>query len=180
MIEHVYMQAKSLQNTEGVYFVQLFRTALDLHQQDREFCKAVRTFSRGLIPKWVPFLLASPEEQVRRSTDDFLVCELGKIDVGATSDRDVTLDDQVSIKQMIKQIGLMCLLYLRDHHVRRRAQMSREIADKFLKVIEGCAATAVATTPDTQTELDVEFLTLQEGRSFSLQFYPVSSTKRLT
>ncbi|EXK37593.1 hypothetical protein FOXG_09439 [Fusarium oxysporum f. sp. lycopersici 4287] len=162
MIEHVYMQAKSLQNTEGVYFVQLFRTALDLHQQDREFCKAVRTFSRGLIPKWVPFLLASPEEQVRRSTDDFLVCELGKIDVGATSDRDVTLDDQVSIKQMIKQIGLMCLLYLRDHHVRRRAQMSREIADKFLKVIEGCAATAVATTPDTQTELDVEFLTLQE------------------
>ncbi|EWZ34942.1 hypothetical protein FOZG_12739 [Fusarium oxysporum Fo47] len=162
MIEHVYMQAKSLQNTEGVYFVQLFRTALDLHQQDREFCKAVRTFSRGLIPKWVPFLLASPEEQVRRSTDDFLVCELGKIDVGATSDRDVALDDQVSIKQMIKQIGLMCLLYLRDHHVRRRAQMSREIADKFLKVIEGCAATAVATTPDTQTELDVEFLTLQE------------------
>ncbi|KAL5613580.1 hypothetical protein FOVSG1_002643 [Fusarium oxysporum f. sp. vasinfectum] len=162
MIEHVYMQAKSLQNTEGVYFVQLFRTALDLHQQDREFCKAVRTFSRGLIPKWVPFLLASPEEQVRRSTDDFLVCELGKIDVGATSDRDVTLDDQVSIKQMIKQIGLMCLLYLRDHHVRRRAQMSREIADKFLKVIEGCAATAVATTADTQTELDVEFLTLQE------------------
>ncbi|KAL7763384.1 hypothetical protein ACKLNR_006742 [Fusarium oxysporum f. sp. zingiberi] len=162
MIEHVYMQAKSLQNTEGVYFVQLFRTALDLHQQDREFCKAVRTFSRGLIPKWVPFLLASPEEQVRRSTDDFLVCELGKIDVGATSDRDVTLDDQVSIKQMIKQIGLMCLLYLRDHHVRRRAQMSREIADKFLKVIEGCAAMAVATTADTQTELDVEFLTLQE------------------
>ncbi|ENH73136.1 Ubiquitin carboxyl-terminal hydrolase 34 [Fusarium oxysporum f. sp. cubense race 1] len=162
MIEHVYMQAKSLQNTEGVYFVQLFRTALDLHQQDREFCKAVRTFSRGLIPKWVPFLLASPEEQVRRGTDDFLVCELGKIDVGATSDRDVTLDDQVSIKQMIKQIGLMCLLYLRDHHVRRRAQMSREIADKFLKVIEGCAATAVATTADTQTELDVEFLTLQE------------------
>ncbi|KAG7410771.1 Ubiquitin carboxyl-terminal hydrolase 34 [Fusarium oxysporum f. sp. rapae] len=162
MIEHVSMQAKSLQNTEGVYFVQLFRTALDLHQQDREFCKAVRTFSRDLIPKWVPFLLASPEEQVRRSTEDFLVCELGKIDVGATSDRDVTLDGQVSIRQMIKQIGLICLQYLRDHHVRRRAQMSREIADKFLKVIEGCAATAVATTADTQTELDVEFLTLQE------------------
>ncbi|KAF5561945.1 hypothetical protein FNAPI_3407 [Fusarium napiforme] len=161
MIEHVYMQAKSLQNTEGVYFVQLFRTALDLRQQDREFCKAIRTFSRDLIPRWVPFLLASPEEQVRRSTHDFLVCELGKIDADATSDHDVTVDDQVSIRQMMKQTGVICLQYLRDHHVRRRAQMSREIADKFLKVIEGCAAT-VATTEDTQTELDVELLTLQD------------------
>ncbi|KAF5579523.1 hypothetical protein FPCIR_11057 [Fusarium pseudocircinatum] len=161
MIEHVSMQAKSLQNTEGVYFVQLFRTALDLRQQDREFCKAVRTFSRDLIPRWVPFLLASPEEQVRRSTHDFLVCELGKIDADATSDHDVTVDDQVSIRQMMKQIGVICLQYLRDHHVRRRAQMSREIADKFLKVIEGCAAT-VATTGDTQPELDVELLTLQD------------------
>ncbi|KAF5652390.1 hypothetical protein F25303_3310 [Fusarium sp. NRRL 25303] len=161
MIEHVSMQARSLQNTEGMYFVQFFRTALDLRQQDREFCRAVRTFSRDLIPKWVPFLLASPEEQVRRSTHDFLVCELGKIDAGATSDRDVTADDQVSIRQMTKQIGLICLQYLRDHHVRRRAQMSREIADKFLKVIEGCAAT-MATTTDTQPDLDVEFLTLQD------------------
>ncbi|KAF5568972.1 ubiquitin carboxyl-terminal hydrolase 34 [Fusarium phyllophilum] len=161
MIEHVSMQAKSLQNTEGVYFVQLFRTALDLRQQDREFCKAVRTFSRDLIPRWVPFLLASPEEQVRRSTHDFLVCELGKIDADATSDRDVTVDDQVSIRQMMKQIGVICLQYLRDHHVSRRAQMSREIADKFLKVIEGCAA-MVTTTADTQPELDVELLTLQE------------------
>ncbi|KAG5753866.1 hypothetical protein H9Q70_003503 [Fusarium xylarioides] len=161
MIEHVSMQAKSLQNTEGVYFVQLFRTALDLRQQDREFCKAVRTFSRDLIPRWVPFLLASPEEQVRRSTHDFLVCELGKIDADATSDRDATVDDQVSIRQMMKQIGVICLQYLRDHHVRRRAQMSREIADKFLKVIEGCAATET-TTADTQPELDVELLTLQE------------------
>ncbi|KAF4442789.1 hypothetical protein FACUT_1811 [Fusarium acutatum] len=161
MIEHVSMQAKSLQNTEGVYFVQLFRTALDLRRQDREFCKAVRTFSRDLIPRWVPFLLASPEEQVRRSTHDFLACELGKIDADAISDRDVTVDDQVSIGQMMKQIGVICLQYLRDHHVRRRAQMSREIADNFLKVIEGCAAT-VATTADTQPELDVELLTLQD------------------
>ncbi|KAF5643612.1 DFFRY protein [Fusarium sp. NRRL 52700] len=161
MIEHVSMQAKSLQNTEGVYFVQFFRTALGLRRQDREFCKAVRTFSRDLIPNWVPFLLASPEEQVRRSTHGFLVCELGKIDAGATSDRDVTVDDQAPIRQMMKQTGLICLQYLRDHHVRRRAQMSREIADKFLQVIEGCAAT-VATTADTQPELDVEFLTLQD------------------
>ncbi|KAF5594822.1 ubiquitin carboxyl-terminal hydrolase 34 [Fusarium subglutinans] len=161
MIEHVSMQAKSLQNTEGVYFVQLFRTALDLRQQDREFCKEVQTFSRDLIPRWVPFLLASPEEQVRRSTHDFLVCELGKIDADATSDRDVTVDDQVSIRQMMKQIGVICLQYLRDHHVRRRAQISREIADKFLKVIEGCAAT-VTTTADIQPELDVELLSLQD------------------
>ncbi|KAF5609704.1 hypothetical protein FPANT_70 [Fusarium pseudoanthophilum] len=161
MIEHVSMQAKSLQNTEGVYFVQLFRTALDLRQRDREFCKAIRTFSRDLVPRWVPFLLASPEEQVRRSTHDFLVCELGKIDADATSDHDVTVDDQVSIRHMMKQIGVICLQYLRDHHVRRRAQLSREIADKFLKVIEGCAAT-VATTGDTQPELDVELLTLHD------------------
>ncbi|KAF5245444.1 hypothetical protein FANTH_7352 [Fusarium anthophilum] len=161
MIEHVSMQAKSLQNTEGVYFVQLFRTALDLRQQDREFCKEVQTFSRDLIPRWVPFLLASPEEQVRRSTHDFLVCELGKIDADATSDRDVTVDDKVSIRQMMKQIGVICLQYLRDHHVRRRAQISREIADKFLKVIERCAAT-VATTADIQPELDVELFTLQD------------------
>ncbi|KAF9765198.1 hypothetical protein IL306_002571 [Fusarium sp. DS 682] len=168
MVEHVSAQAKSLQNSEGLHFVRLFMVALDLPQQDKELCKAVRMFSRDLVPKWVPFLLASLEEPVRRATDDFLRCELGKIDVGAgtlSSETDITLNDRDQIKQMMKQVGLMCLEYLRDHHVRRRAQISRDVADKFLTVIEGCAAAAVATTADAQSELDMEFLALQDGKS---------------
>ncbi|KAF4343618.1 hypothetical protein FBEOM_2417 [Fusarium beomiforme] len=169
LVEHVSVQAKSLQNSEGLPFIRLFRVALDLPQKDKEFCKEVRIFSRDLIPKWVPFLLASPEEHVRRATDDFLRYELGQIDAGAgtlSSESDTTLNDRAQVKQMMKRVGIMCLEYLRDHHVRRRAQISRGVADKFLAMIEGCAAVFVGTTADAQSGLDLEFLALQNGKSF--------------
>ncbi|KAF4967814.1 hypothetical protein FSARC_4706 [Fusarium sarcochroum] len=163
MVHHIFLQTKSLQNTEGVYFLRFFATALNLKQQDKEFTKSVRSFSLDRVPKWVPFLVAYPDQIVRTNTELFLDRQLLEVLAETTpSDGDGSWSDHEDIKQTVKQIGLACLEYLQEHHVRKRAYLSRDIADKFLGLIAQCAE-AVDMDPDTQSELDTEFLAMQDA-----------------
>ncbi|KAF4441245.1 hypothetical protein F53441_12094 [Fusarium austroafricanum] len=164
MVQHIFLQANSLQNTEGLYFIRFFATALNLKQQDEGFSNAIRLFSLDLVPKWVPYLLRCPELTVRTNTETFLNRTLlDVLDEATPVDGDDALRDRDNIKQTTKRVGLVCLEYLRDVHVRKRVLMSREIANKFLHVIRQCAAAAVNTASDTQSELDSDFLALQDG-----------------
>ncbi|KIL84780.1 hypothetical protein FAVG1_12008 [Fusarium avenaceum] len=166
IVGHIFIQAKSLQNTEGVYFLRFFKTALNLKQQDTEFASAVRSYALERVPTWVPYLLASQDRIVRTSTESFLIRTL--FDVVAESapndddsDDDNTWGDRDIIKQTTKHVGIACLKYLREQHVRKRNQVIREVANRFLKVIGQCVD-VVNSDPSTQTELDLEFLALQD------------------
>ncbi|KAF4990869.1 hypothetical protein FDECE_14224 [Fusarium decemcellulare] len=160
MVHHVHLQAKSLQNTEGVFFVRFFKTALNLKRSEEGFASTVRSLSLRLVPKWVPYLLAYPEHSVRVTTEDFLERELFQFLPEDNSQVENDQDDQDDIKQTTKQVGLMCLAYLQEHYVRRRAHLSRDIAGLFLQVVGQCAR-AVDADPETQSELDTEFLAMQ-------------------
>ncbi|KAJ4264812.1 hypothetical protein NW762_005055 [Fusarium torreyae] len=162
MIHHIFLQTRSLQNTEGVYFLRFFATALNLKQQDKDFAESIRSYSLDRVPKWVPILLASPDQIVRTNTEIFLDRQL--LDAPAetmSNDGDGSWRDQEDIKQTVKQVGLACLEYLQEHHVRKRAHLSRDIADKFLSLIGQCAD-AVDMDSDTQSELDTDFLVMQD------------------
>ncbi|KAM5345480.1 hypothetical protein ACJ41O_011342 [Fusarium nematophilum] len=160
MVQHVYLQAKSLQNTEGVYFVRFFKTALNLKRPEQDFARAVRSFSLQLVPKWVPYLLAYPDHSARASAEDFLERELFQSAIEDNPDDERSQDEQEDMKQAVKQVGLMCLAYLQEHYVRRRTHLNREIATMFLRVVSQCAG-VVDTDPETQGELDREFLAMQ-------------------
>ncbi|KAM5382676.1 hypothetical protein ACJZ2D_002466 [Fusarium nematophilum] len=162
MVQHVYLQAKSLQNTEGVYFVRFFKTALNLKRPEQDFARAVRSFSLQLVPKWVPYLLAYPDHSARASAEDFLERELFQSAIEDNPDDERSQDEQEDMKQAVKQVGLMCLAYLQEHYVRRRTHLNREIATMFLRVVSQCAG-VVDTDPETQGELDREFLAMQHA-----------------
>jgi ubiquitin carboxyl-terminal hydrolase 34 len=175
IVDHIFMQAKSLQNTEGVYFLKFFKTALNLKQQETEFAGAVRSYALERVPNWVPYLLASQDRVVRASTETFLIRTLFDVVTESTpndddSDDDNTWGDRDIIKQTTKHIGVACLKYLREQHVRKRNQVVREVANRFLKVIGQCVD-ALNSDPSTQTELDLEFLTLQDGKWNPLYYY---------
>ncbi|WZH42653.1 uncharacterized protein QYS62_003649 [Fusarium acuminatum] len=166
IVGHIFIQAKSLQNTEGVYFLRFFKTALNLKQQDTEFAGAVRSYALERVPTWVPYLLASQDRIVRTSTESFLIRALFDVATESApneddSDDDNTWGDRDIIKQTTKQVGIACLKYLREQHVRKRNQVIREVANRFLKVIGQCVD-VLNSDPSTQTELDLEFLALQD------------------
>ncbi|KAF5661658.1 hypothetical protein FHETE_8306 [Fusarium heterosporum] len=165
MIDHISLQAKSLQNTEGVYFVRFFLVALNLKQQDDRFTDTVRSHALNRVPDWVPYLLASQDRVVRANTETFLVRALFDI-VAETTPNDEgdgggSWVDRDMIKQTTKHVGIACLKYLREQHVSKLTQVNREVANLFLKMVGQCAE-AVNTDPNTQTELDLEFLEMQD------------------
>jgi ubiquitin carboxyl-terminal hydrolase 34 len=164
IVQHISTQVRSLQNTEGVYFVRFFRTAVSLEKEDEGFAVAVRSYSLGQVSQWVPLLLAWPDQQVRRVTKDFLDSVLFDVLKGYGPAIGVnTRHNNDGIKETTRQVGIMCLEYLKDHHVRRRTSVNREVATGFLEVIERCGV-AVDMESNEPNDADKRFHRLHDGK----------------
>ncbi|KAJ4021650.1 hypothetical protein NW752_004658 [Fusarium irregulare] len=162
IVQHISTQARSLQNTEGVYFVRFFKAAVNLEKEDEGFSGVVRSYSLGQVSQWVPLLLAWPDQQVRRATKDFLDSALFDVLEGTGPAIDMsTRDNNDGIQETTRQVGIMCLEYLKDHHVRRRTSVNREVATGFLEVIERCGA-AVDMGSNEASDADKRFHRLHD------------------
>ncbi|KAK7414389.1 hypothetical protein QQX98_006754 [Neonectria punicea] len=160
MAQHIFLQAKSLQNTEGSLFLNFFKTALNLKRQDEALTETVRSFSLKLVPKWGPHLLVYQDMTTRSSTEDFFERELFQFVLPGSPGREMNQARRDAVVQTTKQLGLMCLVYMQENHVRRRAPLRRDVASVFLQVIARCA-TIIDSDPETQDEVDTDFLSLQ-------------------
>ncbi|KAI5459968.1 hypothetical protein BGZ63DRAFT_262203 [Mariannaea sp. PMI_226] len=162
MVHHIFLQAKSLQNSEGLYFVNFFKAALHLQRTETTFRTTVRAFSLKLVPKWAPWLLANIDGSTRAVTEDFLTRELFQNYITADTKDEEIFDPERRIEatQITKQVGIACLLYLQENHVRRRLQLRRAVANDFMQVLSQCVK-VINSDPETQDSEDVEFLMLQ-------------------
>ncbi|KAH8686753.1 hypothetical protein BGZ61DRAFT_45221 [Ilyonectria robusta] len=160
MVHHIFLQAKSLQNTEGTLFLEFFKTALNLKRSEEAFVATVRADSLKLVPKWGPYLLVYPDATTRSNTEDFFDRELFQFVAHSGSLQEIGLERKEAMIQAIKQLGLMCLAYLQENHVRRRIHLRRDVASIFLQVIGQCSM-VIDPDPETQEEADADFLSLQ-------------------
>ncbi|KAH7160030.1 hypothetical protein B0J13DRAFT_119407 [Dactylonectria estremocensis] len=160
MVHHIFLQAKSLQNAEGSLFLAFFKAALNLVRSDEAFVTTVRGYSLKLVPKWGPHLLVYPDIATRGSAEDFFDRELFQFVVRNGPLREAPPEWKEAIIQAIKQLGIMCLVYLQENHVRRRIHLRRDVASIFLQVIGRCSI-VIDSDPDTQEEADMDFLSLQ-------------------
>ncbi|RGP70724.1 hypothetical protein FSPOR_3743 [Fusarium sporotrichioides] len=162
IVQHMFTQVRSLQNNEGVFFVRFFMVAVNLQREDEEFARVVRSSSLEQVPEWVPFLLAWPDQHVRAATKEFLGGALfDNLKGRSPVNSDGTFYDRDAIEEAVKQVGIACLEYLKDHHVRRRTNVGREIATEFLDVIEQCSA-VVDVDSSEQSDIDKRFRGLQD------------------
>ncbi|KAM0377039.1 hypothetical protein HYE67_003686 [Fusarium culmorum] len=162
IVQHMLAQARSLQNNEGVFFVRFFMVAANLQREDEEFARAVRSHSLGQVSEWVPFLLAWSDQHMRSTTKGFLSSTLfDNLKDHSPANSESTCCDRDAIEEAAKQVGIACLEYLKDHHVRRRANVGREIATDFLDVIEQCGA-VVNVGSNEQSDTDKRFCKLQD------------------
>ncbi|KAH6965506.1 hypothetical protein EDB82DRAFT_300975 [Fusarium venenatum] len=162
IVQHMFTQVRSLQNNEGVFFVRFYMVAVKLQREDEELARAVRACSLEQVPEWVPFLLAWPDQRVRATTKEFLDNALfDNLKDRSPVDGEITRYDRDAIEETAKQVGIACLEYLKDHHVRRRTNVGREIATEFLDVIEQCSA-VVDMDSSEQSNIDKRFRKLQD------------------
>ncbi|RFU76361.1 hypothetical protein TARUN_5887 [Trichoderma arundinaceum] len=158
LIRHIAAQAKSLQHTEGIAFLEFFGAALSLKRPDVETARAIETCSLETLPDWVPHLLVYGDGGVRYDTERFLEGEL----FSPAADNDGQGATRPERRDVIQRLGMACLLYLRDTHVRRRTQIGRDTATAIMQVVNKCSS-YYDGDPDPSDDRGTEFRNLQIG-----------------
>lgn len=165
IVRFIAAQAQSLQNTEPVAFLEFFSASLNLKRPDGDMVRTIETCSLETLPDWVPHLLACGDGGIRYDTVRFLEAEL--FDRMPNTD-DVDEDDTAMFerrersKEVIRRLGMACVFYLRDTHVRQRAQIGRDTAAIIVQVAAKCTP-YFSDEPGVDDERSIEFSNLQLG-----------------
>lgn len=117
-----------------------------------------RTFLKFLleqIPTWAPALLANYDAHVRTDTEEYLLSILFQDlpEIGDDVPADVEKGHDVMIAA-IRSLGMACLKYLHEEHVRTRAAAVKAQVASILGVIE---STKQFFDESSEDELDVAF-----------------------
>ncbi|KAL7930517.1 hypothetical protein V8C35DRAFT_312875 [Trichoderma chlorosporum] len=145
LMRHIAAQAPNLQSTEGLAFLEHFQKSLHLKRTDGSMAQSTAACGLETLPDWVPHLLEFPDSELRYQTEHFLDTELFSFPPSTSRGvgEDATMedeDDRDDIRDVIQRLGLSCLLYLRDAHIRRRVLIGRDTASAVVRVIDQCSA----------------------------------------
>lgn len=165
IVRFIAAQARSLQNTEPVAFLDFFSAALNLKRPEGDVVRAIERCSLETLPGWVPHLLACGDGGVRYDTVRFLDVELFD---QASSTYDV-YEDEVSmlerremLRELVRTLGSACVSYLRDMHIRQRNQIGRDTALVMVQVTSKCTP-YFSDEPGVEDEGSIAFNNLQIG-----------------
>ncbi|KAM0514975.1 hypothetical protein ACHAPE_006297 [Trichoderma viride] len=163
IVRFIAAQARSLQNTEPVAFLDFFSAALNLKRPEGDVVRAIEHCSLETLPDWVPHLLACGDGGVRYDTVRFLDVELFD---QASSTYDV-YEDEVSmlerremLRELVRRLGNACVSYLRDMHARQRNQIGRDTALVMVQVTSKCTP-YFSDEPGVEDEGSITFNNLQ-------------------
>ncbi|KAL7948270.1 hypothetical protein V8C42DRAFT_313966 [Trichoderma barbatum] len=139
LTRHIAAQAKNLQSTEGMAFLEHFQTSLNLKRKDTPMAQITEASSLETLPDWVPHLLVFPDGELRYNTERFLDTELFGSAPDISGEDTAMHDGRAGSRDVIQRLGLACLIYLRDAHIRRRVLIGRESAGAIVRVVSKCA-----------------------------------------
>ncbi|RCI13809.1 hypothetical protein L249_8008 [Ophiocordyceps polyrhachis-furcata BCC 54312] len=154
LVRHVGAQARGLQNSEGLAFLNFFRVALTSEKPGEQLARLRRESSLATVPAWAPHLLVYPDANTRREAEQLLDDELFPPATGKEGDKATENKEQVD--QVVRELGLKCLIYLREAHVKRRSRIERDAAWSILRVVTKCGGTDMECSDE-----DNEFVAIQ-------------------
>lgn len=163
LMRHISAQAPSLQNTEGAAFLSFFKTALRSRLPSEELVQSRREACVKLIPTWAPHLLVYPEARTRNETVKLLEDELFRFSsLEDGSEEEGEGRKRESLDGVVRDLGIKCLVYLREMHVRRRVKIERDAAWSILRVVGRCSPCCEGRQEMKGNE-DDEFSAIQSG-----------------
>ncbi|KFY87186.1 hypothetical protein V500_07114 [Pseudogymnoascus sp. VKM F-4518 (FW-2643)] len=140
MIYHVSNVTRGIDNSEGREFLRFFKELLELPPTSLNIDHgAFFRFAADQIQVWAPSLLTYYDSTVRRETEDYLQSVLFRHE--AQSPAEVSADAQANTQVItitVRQLGVACLRYLHEKHVRPRTEAVKANIASILAVIESC------------------------------------------
>lgn len=163
LIGHIIAQARSLQNTEGAAFITFIKVALQSKSPSEEIARSRHDNSVRTIPTWAPYMLVYPDSGTRHETEQLIEHEVFRhSSIMESAADDTGADNTEFFDQVVRELGLKCLIYLREVHVKRRVKIERDAAWSILRVVGRCAP-SYETAQELQGDEDVEFAAIQSG-----------------
>ncbi|ELR08910.1 hypothetical protein VC83_05858 [Pseudogymnoascus destructans] len=140
MVYHVSNVARGIDNSEGRDFLRFFKELLEVPSKNPNIDHgAFFRFAVDQIQVWAPSLLTYYDSAIRRGTEDYLQSTLFRH--GAQLPDDISVEAHANsqvITSTIRLLGIACLRYLHEKHVRRRAEAVKANIVNILAVIESC------------------------------------------
>ncbi|RDA91503.1 hypothetical protein CP533_4564 [Ophiocordyceps camponoti-saundersi (nom. inval.)] len=159
LIRHVGAQSRGLQNSEGLAFLNFFRSALTSDKPNEQLARSRRESGIATIPTWAPHLLVYPDVNTRRETEQLLDDELFLPAAAGEGEKEADSREQEDL--VVRELGLKCLIYLREAHVKRRSRIERNAASSILRVVGKCAPGYDGGCEAECTDDDNEFVAIQ-------------------
>ncbi|PHH77273.1 hypothetical protein CDD80_755 [Ophiocordyceps camponoti-rufipedis] len=160
LMTHVAEQARGLQNTEGIAFMNLVRVALTSDKPNKQLARLRRRSSIAIVPDWAPHLLVYPDPNTRREAETLIEDELLQPKRGRGVENGIAGRDRS--EKVVRRLGLECLKYLRDTHVKRRSRIERDAALNILRIVSKCAPNSDGGSSDVNLSAEnMEFAEIQ-------------------
>jgi ubiquitin carboxyl-terminal hydrolase 34 len=140
MVLHVSNTCRGLDHTEGREYLRFLKDVLDIpHSNPHISSEAFFSFLITQIPLWAPNMLTYYDAVVRTGTE--LLIEQTLLvhgihpDLGSSNE---SLANSEAIVRTVRNLGVSCLRYLHEVHIRPRVQAVKASMQNILSVIESC------------------------------------------
>ena len=175
LVFHVSLQFNNLQLGEGLAFVEFFKSIMTGGYASSDCEKEIRNLARSIIPGWAPALLISFEPITRHATTALLEEQLFESETQLSQHMDLDQDDSSSdpeavqsrTQAIVQELGVNCLVTLRDSHVTPQAPLSRDAAGSIIRVITACRPFCSPESADSDMGHAAAYRALYNGTSRS-------------
>jgi ubiquitin carboxyl-terminal hydrolase 34 len=159
MVLYVGAQCKNLQNAEGISFLSFLMAVIKNPEElgDDELSYSIYQLGLDSIGRWAPGLLGHYEPHVRDTAFRFLHSLLFTFGPGYPFPDESGGSGRTDlVDSAAKQLGLSCLVYLRDNYVSERVPVARDSVAELQRAVTYCAIFV--------TEEDIEFAELSNSK----------------
>jgi ubiquitin carboxyl-terminal hydrolase 34 len=163
IIQHVTNTTRMLDNADGKEYLRFFKDLLELTTNRSGVPKEnFVSYVLEQIPNWAPSLLTYYDATVRTETEDYVQQTVLRYALEQSLDPLPEIQDKAEILQVGRLLGVSCLRYLHEEHVRPRVQAVRATLYSIQAVIDHCRRLFDEQSDDEQ---DVQFYDLFSGKS---------------
>ncbi|KAK4163484.1 ubiquitin carboxyl-terminal hydrolase 34 [Cladorrhinum sp. PSN259] len=138
LIKHINVHCFGIQNSEGKDFFEFQRQVFD-GPRERSGETPHQIILAGLdnTPYWAPGLLGYYDVSVGEEVNRFLHEKLFQPRQDLETEEGKMLAARAT--ETARKLGTECLLYLRDRHIKRNAEISERILSLFMRVVRVCS-----------------------------------------
>lgn len=159
LLSHVCRQAGSFQNSEGETFLNFFQGAMNSQRESNEERSQLRLVALSVMAVWIPHLLQYPDSQVRGTAEQLV----DEVLCNPMQDAETSTPDMAQLSSRLAlDIGMSCLDFLQEAHIKTRTPIERDLAAVLVRVLGNCTP-HIESSATVEDDMKEEFVNRRQG-----------------